>query len=70
MVDCQRVQPSSKTSIGGQNVTRVASMEGGKKNKFWFTEEPALMPQLTSHLTVLKRIIRFGGYTLQGISPF
>jgi len=55
MVDCQRVQPSSKTYIGGLTITRATSMKGGKKNKFRFTVEPTLMSKLASPLTVFKK---------------
>jgi len=55
MMDCDKVQPSSKTSLGGLTITRAASMEGGKKNKFQFTEEPTLMSKLASPLTTFKK---------------
>jgi len=55
MVDCQRVQPSSKTSIGGLTITHSESREGGKKNKFRFVVWSAFTSKLALPLTVFKK---------------
>jgi len=55
MVDCQGVQPFSKTSLGRLTITCATSIEGGKKDKFWFTKEPAPMSMLFSSLTEFKK---------------
>ena len=56
MVDCQRVQPSSKNSTGGLT-SQSDSSKGGKKNKFWFvcTVWPTFTSKFTSTLTAFKK---------------
>jgi len=56
-VDCQRIQPSSKTSIEGLTITQSDSKKGGKKSRLWFVCKtwPTFTSKFTSPLTASKK---------------